>query len=49
MGNFARWLEGRNLNITKQFSQLIQVFQDFKLAQELRKELLSFKTSHNFS
>lgn len=32
-------LEGRNFNITKQFSQIIQIFQDFKLVQQIREEV----------
>ena len=32
-------LEGRNLNITKSFSHIIKVFEDFKFVQELREKI----------
>ena len=47
----AHWLEGRNLNITKNFSHtcgescrtIIKVFEDFKFVQELREEIEKLK------
>ena len=32
------WLEERNFNITKSFSHIIKVFEDFRFVQELREE-----------
>jgi len=40
-------LRKRNLNITKYFIRIIKIFEDFKLTQELRKEIETIKLTKN--